>query len=620
MKTHTLLKSTLAHLVFPSIAIFAVVILGEVIFRGVHDTLAWVTTYPWSLAITLGYLLLWFYALQTLFSRAVSISILACLTGGFSWVNYTKFAKLGVPVLPSDLTLSRQYMQAMQLVWGNAGPVVAVIFVLILLSIIWLYRHRLLRSNNRKMYSRTLGVVLAIVAVSLAVMPDYSSAPVRFRGGVLPGLLNSLGINNHTWSPQLNVRENGQLLSFLLNIRSAGINVPDGYSTEKVRGELDALRASQRKEVIHRNAKNVTATDIIVIMNEAFWDPRLMNEVSYSDLLLEKLKATSRGVLFSPVYGGYTANTEFEFLTRLSTSYLPVGSIPYQQYVNRPIPTLASEIRAAGYTTTAIHPYEPGMWRRSQVYPLFGFERFISIDEARHRELTPPFISDASVANEIISVINDTPEKNHFIFAVTIQNHGPYSDGETRYHGKMQIGASSQTKRLGQISLDYLSTYSTGVKDAVESFNAIVKQCETSGRNTIVVMFGDHLPFLGDHYSVYKDAGFISSVDRAKWSTEEHKKMHSVPVIAWTNLPVEISFPNQAFSPVFLGSMIKRAAGINDMPIDILLDKVKGEYLVLANFYSMSTGGKVTPGPPPETEANRLYQNVIYETLFGAGM
>ena len=37
--------------------------------------------------------------------------------------------------------------------------------------------------------------------------------------------------------------------------------------------------------------------------------------------------------MFSPEFGGMTANVEFEALTGFSNAFLPYGSIPYQQYV-----------------------------------------------------------------------------------------------------------------------------------------------------------------------------------------------------------------------------------------------------------------------------------------------
>ena len=57
-------------------------------------------------------------------------------------------------------------------------------------------------------------------------------------------------------------------------------------------------------------------------------------------------------------FGGYTCNTEFEFLTGLSMGVLPRGSVPYLQYVSKQYPfSLPSHLDELGYKSVAVHPY-----------------------------------------------------------------------------------------------------------------------------------------------------------------------------------------------------------------------------------------------------------------------
>ena len=78
-----------------------------------------------------------------------------------------------------------------------------------------------------------------------------------------------------------------------------------------------------------------------------------------------------------------TANIEFEALTGFSNAFLPYGSIPYQQYVRRPLPSLATFLRDEGYVTKALHPFGPWFWNREAVYKAFGFDRFLSEERCR---------------------------------------------------------------------------------------------------------------------------------------------------------------------------------------------------------------------------------------------
>ena len=36
-------------------------------------------------------------------------------------------------------------------------------------------------------------------------------------------------------------------------------------------------------------------------------------------------------------------------------------------------------------------------------------------------------------------------------------------------------------------------------------------------------------------YQVYKEAGFISTSNANEWSLDEIKKMHSIPLVTWSN-------------------------------------------------------------------------------------
>ncbi len=73
--------------------------------------------------------------------------------------------------------------------------------------------------------------------------------------------------------------------------------------------------------------------DIIVVMSESFWDPTLLPGTTITPDPMPNVRALRSGSMFSPEFGGMTANVEFEALTGFTNAFLPYGSIPYQQYV-----------------------------------------------------------------------------------------------------------------------------------------------------------------------------------------------------------------------------------------------------------------------------------------------
>ncbi len=70
------------------------------------------------------------------------------------------------------------------------------------------------------------------------------------------------------------------------------------------------------------------------------------------------------GHAYTSVFGAGTSASEFEFLTGNSMAFLPSGSIPYQQSVLGPAASLASILKAEGYSTLAFHPGERASWQR----------------------------------------------------------------------------------------------------------------------------------------------------------------------------------------------------------------------------------------------------------------
>ena len=78
--------------------------------------------------------------------------------------------------------------------------------------------------------------------------------------------------------------------------------------------------------------------DIIVVMSESFWDPTKLPGVNITPDPIPTVRSIRSGSMFSPEFGGMTANIEFEALTGFSNAFLPYGSIPYQQYVRHADP------------------------------------------------------------------------------------------------------------------------------------------------------------------------------------------------------------------------------------------------------------------------------------------
>ena len=56
----------------------------------------------------------------------------------------------------------------------------------------------------------------------------------------------------------------------------------------------------------------------------------------------------AKGYVYTSVFGGATANSEFEFLTGNSMAYVPAGTVAYQMYVDEGDSSIVSILKYNG--------------------------------------------------------------------------------------------------------------------------------------------------------------------------------------------------------------------------------------------------------------------------------
>lgn len=119
----------------------------------------------------------------------------------------------------------------------------------------------------------------------------------------------------------------------------------------------------------------------------------------YFDSLQEN---TVRGFALSSAYGGHTANSEFECLTGFSMGFLPVGSIPYQQYISENIFSLPWLLENYGYDVFCTHPYHENGWGRKVTYPRLGFKESTFLPDYPQENLLREYVSDQEMYEYVI--------------------------------------------------------------------------------------------------------------------------------------------------------------------------------------------------------------------------
>lgn len=596
------IKNNLAIRIF-LLVVFVQFFVVEWIQRGgIFQTFAWLENYYIFLInfLLVALFCLFFIALlgSLRWGAIYSTLILATL----SLTSMVKKQFLGEPLLPWDFV---RYDQAFNLLPKIATEIVFTLIALGIITLIVVLGMRLLVPLYKLRILRRVLIMMMIIPI-FAVLIFYKHTPIYKA-------YSKMDIEHIYWVQRENSLQNGFLLGFIMNIENAIIVEPEGYTEQEIERIFQEYNLSEQAAKTDNKESSLPNPNLIIIMNEAFWDPTILPDVSFSQdpipFFRYLLNSNTSGTLVSSVFGGSTANVEFEILTGLSTAFLPSGSIAYQQYIQRPIPSLTKIFKDSGYTTTAIHPYHDWFYKRDEVYHSLGFDHFLSLRDFSNSEIRGEYIGDIEVSKRIIEIIQST-DQPQLIFAVTMQNHGPYP--QSRYDST-DISISADISSEG---LKILEVYSEGLKDADESLELLINNIRETDEPTIIVFFGDHLPFLGKDYLVYKQTGFIEGNENS-WSLEENLKMKSVPLLIWSNYENNLEGFERLGSS-FLGNSLLGLTGQRNNHIFAFAQQISQYLPVYDKTVSIDINGNYYRSLPDHLQKiENDYRLLQYDVLFG---
>jgi hypothetical protein len=240
---------------------------------------------------------------------------------------------------------------------------------------------------------------------------------------------------------------------------------------------------------------------IVAVQSESFFDVRRLYSGVSSEVLtnFDALCAQSEcGRLAVPVWGAYTMRTEFAFLSGIPSAELGIHRFnPYRRLARQGVPTIASALRGRGYRTLCLHPYPASFFARDRIFPGLGFDAFLDDAEFAGARRAGPYIADAELAERIATLLRKA-EGPLFIFAITMENHGPLhlesvtpDDARLLYREPPPSG------------FDDLTVYLRHLRNADAMLGAL--SIELGQKEGLLCVYGDHVPGMP---GVYAALGF----------------------------------------------------------------------------------------------------------------
>ena len=362
----------------------------------------------------------------------------------------------------------------------------------------------------------------------LAVMAVVSV--VSFNCLVMTEFASNRGLYLSLFQPLRSYQRYGSIACFAKSIELSVPEKPEEYSLEKV----EEITSKYESDTVDTSKKR---PNVITIINEAFSDPKVLADIKtnedYMPFIHDLMENgnTVSGTSYASIVGGQTANTEYEFLTGNSMSFLPKGTVAFQIYMKHEMPSLVTELKSEEYIgNSATHLQKARNYNRDKAYPLLGFDKFYD-----YTNLGVPFVkmrnnaTDQCTYDNITHDYEQNREKSdapYFAYTMTIQNHSSYDVPFDNFDDKRIVVENADAPDLGY----YLSL----IKYSDEMFENLVEYYKNVDEPTVIFLTGDHQPRIYD-----ESMESITNGEWREWSNEEMMRRYAVPFVIWANYDID---------------------------------------------------------------------------------
>lgn len=577
---------------------FLVVFVGEVILRQhISEVFKWMISTPMSFMLNWGMIFVITLIFTGLFNRlgrgflAVSLLyITACI------ISFYKFKISGQYLIPADLFLIGEATSISKEMHITIEYHVVLSALFIIFAACIVYRIDLFQFAKKQRFAIVL-FGMSILGTTMGI-----GAAVTIKDKETAEVWQSETVNE-------GYSEDGFLVGFGKEVAELIVEKPEGYSKEKAEDILEPYKiVGEEAKAKEMNIK----PNIIMIMSEGFFDINRLPEVKFSENPIghfdEYRREYAGGAIVTPVYGGRTCQTEYEVLTGHSVDFTGADNIAYMRFVEENTPSIPKLLKEEGYQTLAIHAYEKTFFSRDIAYEDLGIDEFLASEDFNEPKLARGYISDEEVVDKMIESYEVRGEAPLFMHVVTMQNHMPYVDEYRANHIEVE------GKKLTKEEKNSLTTYANGVKDSDKALKKLIEYFEKVKEPTVIVMYGDHLPDLGDDYMAYKHSGYIKE-DLEK---EDYFNLYQTPFVIWNNYDL----PSEDFGDLdasYLGSTLLDYIGYNKDPYMSFLNEKRGQIKAYNEAFALDKEGDIKGKLELDETENKILDEMWilqYDRLF----
>jgi phosphoglycerol transferase MdoB-like AlkP superfamily enzyme len=387
-------------------------------------------------------------------------------------------------------------------------------------------------------YARPRRLVLWLLPLACLVVA-VKGTPQAFARSV-----EQLGAGIVNYSDGKSVEQNGRLamLAYREAQRSIAMAQLEPYrERESYDQEAAALADALRPHLNRRN--------IHLVVLESFLDPRLFRELRFSGApahpAFDKLLSDKLGLSISPVFGGSTAQAEFEVLCGVP-AFERLSGVEFNVFSGAAAHCLPGTLTALGYRSVASNTYKPNFFNALPAYQGTGFSEsyfprefysaqgsYLSVGDPGVEE----YLFDRSLFRQNLEFVRnhqrDHPDQSLFNYVLTIYGHTPHLIDTDRRPELIELYSPYQDDHLQRaVNQFYYRT---------EAIAEYLNQLLAVDRDSLIILVSDHVPPLRNGPNTYEALHYLDNREHSYYYNRlavlESGKAKVYPVMHHYELP-----------------------------------------------------------------------------------
>ncbi len=340
------------------------------------------------------------------------------------------------------------------------------------------------------------------------------------------------------WSDSSTIKKNGRIFSFL---------------------HFSLLEAKNRAKLLQQanNSIDIQATlysghpkikpNIYIVVLESFINPNYIQNIHYnknplSPKLLPYLKNGDFSHVISPVYGGNTAQAEFEILTGIH-AFAKVDTIEFNILKGYKINAFLSALKSSGYQTKATIATSSQFFNSKLAYKSLGFDSVTFLKESPNFTPNPndKKIFDGDLFNYNFKEIEEnlkTSKQPLFNYILGMYGHVPYERNLKSRPNVITIKGKNYPAIKRVANQFYYRT---------QALAEYIKNIYTIDPTAIILISSDHIPAILNNkikYKFDKHTNIALLLHNKEFQTFNTIPQYQLPHLIWKILTNNKELPN----------------------------------------------------------------------------